>query len=204
MNASLAVFGQFATMPNYRRIRIKGGTYFFTVTLADRRSELLVRRIDLLRRAWATTHRTMPFQTEAVVILPDHIHAVWTLPPGDDAFSARWARIKAHFSRALSVETHRSRSKVRKREKGIWQRRFWEHAIRDEDDLARCKRYCWFNPVKHGFVSASTDWPFSSIHRDMRRGAVDLEWIGAQKTAPGKAGFSPPSRHGGLKPTLPA
>ena len=168
-------------MSNYRRIRIAGGTYFFTVTLADRNSDLLVRRIDLLRRAWATTHRTLPFRTEAVVVLPDHIHAVWTLPPGDDAFSARWARIKAHFSRALSVEMRRSCSEERKREKGIWQRRFWEHAIRDEEDLMRCKRYCWFNPVKHGLVATPTDWPLSSIHRDVRRGEIDPEWIGGDQ-----------------------
>ena len=182
VNSSLAEFRQFATMSNYRRTRVKGGTYFFTVTLADRRSELLTERIDLLRRAWAMTHRASPFRTEAVVVLPEHLHAIWTLPPGDDAFSARWARIKAHFSRALNVEARRSRSKERKREKGVWQRRFWEHAIRDEDDLARCKRYCWFNPVKHGHVDAPVDWPHSSIHRDAARGEVDPEWIGGNES----------------------
>ncbi|MEO1611773.1 MAG: transposase [Pseudomonadota bacterium] len=168
-------------MSNYRRIRIKGGTYFFTVTLADRSSQLLTERIDFLRRAWATTHRAKPFQTDAVVVLPDHIHVIWTLPPGDDAYSARWARIKAHFSRALSVDERRTSSKERKREKGIWQRRFWEHAIRDEEDLTRCKRYCWFNPVKHGHVAKPMDWAHSSIHRDVRRGSVDPEWIGGDE-----------------------
>ncbi|MEL7465319.1 MAG: transposase [Pseudomonadota bacterium] len=171
------MFRQFAVMSNYRRIRVEGGTYFFTVTLADRNSDLLVRRIDLLRRAWAATHRDMPFHTNAVVILPDHLHAVWTLPAGDADFSERWRRIKGRFSRMLAADERRSASKREKGEKGVWQRRFWEHVIRDEDDFARCNRYCWYNPVKHELVERPAEWAFSSLHRDVRRGEVDPDWI---------------------------
>ena len=164
-------------MPNYRRLRIEGGTHFFTVTLADRRSDLLVRRIDLLRAAWCETLLAQPFAVDTVVVLPDHLHAIWTLPSGDDDFSGRWSRLKAAFSRALPQPQSLSPSLRGKREKGVWQRRFWEHAIRDEQDLIRCRKYCWANPVKHELVSRPTDWPHSSIHRDIRRGLVDEEWI---------------------------
>ncbi|MGB0507891.1 MAG: REP-associated tyrosine transposase, partial [Pikeienuella sp.] len=147
-------------MSNYRRLRIQGGTYFFTVTLADRRSELLTQQIDIFRSAWAATHCELPFYVEAAVILPDHLHTIWTLPDGDADFSERWRRLKGRFSRSFPADERRSWSKRNKGEMGLWQRRFWEHAIRDEEELAQCKRYCWYNPVKHGLVDAPVNWQY--------------------------------------------
>lgn len=160
-------------MANYRRMFISGGTYFFTVCLADRSDQLLTDRIVELRHAYHRTYQSAPFMCHAMVVLPDHLHAVWTLPPGDQDFSGRWRQFKSRFTRSLGEERPRPRSKTRKRERGLWQRRFWEHAIRDETDFQRHVRYCWMNPVKHGLVERPTDWAFSSIHRDILRGAVD-------------------------------
>ncbi len=163
-------------MTRYRRLRIPGATYFFTVNLARRGDDLLVTHIDDLRRAYAATHCEQPFQTDAIVILPDHLHAVWTLPPGDADFSSRWRKIKARFSRSVGKRRLRGWSKVRKREAGIWPRRFWEHAMRDEADFRAHMAYCWGNPVKHGHVARAVEWPHSSIHRDIRLGHVDPDW----------------------------
>lgn len=155
-------------MPNYRRPKATGATIFFTVCLADRTSDLLVREVGLLRRAVAKTMRDWPFQVRAWVVLPDHLHCVWTMPGGDGDFSARWRLIKARFSRELPAGRRRS-SHGRRRERGIWQRRFWEHHVRTDEDLAACVHYCWYNPVKHGLVEEPHDWPYSSIHRDIPR-----------------------------------
>jgi REP element-mobilizing transposase RayT len=122
-------------MPNYRRVWIPGGTYFFTVALADRRSTLLTTRIAELRTAFHTTRKARPFTTDAIVVLPDHIHAIWTLPSGDADYATRWAHVKATFSRALPASERASASRVRKRERGIWQRRYWARAIVDEKDF---------------------------------------------------------------------
>lgn len=168
-------------MSNYLRARLPGATYFFTVTLANRGSRLLTERIDDLRAAYLATSLNTPIHCNAMVILPDHLHAIWTLPPGDSDFSERWRKIKHRFSRAVgrtAHPTHVSMSKRRKRECGIWQRRFWEHVIRDEADYRMHMAYCWGNPVKHGLVDRAVDWPFSSIHRDIRAGRVDPEWAG--------------------------
>ncbi|SLN14579.1 Transposase IS200 like protein [Roseovarius albus] len=164
-------------MPNYRRLRHQGAAYFFTVTLANRNATLLVDQIADLRTAYAETIATMPVTCDAMVVLPDHLHAVWTLPRGDSDFSERWRKIKFRFSRRVGRRFPRSDSKHKKRECGIWQRRFWEHVIRDEEDFNRHVEYCWGNPVKHGMVTRAVDWPYSSIHRDIRRGAVDPEWM---------------------------
>ena len=163
-------------MTQYRRLRIPGATYFFTLALAQRGDDHLLRHIDALRSAYAATRCEHPFQTDAIVILPDHLHAVWTLPPGDAHFSERWRKIKARFSHDVGKAQPRSRSKVRKREVGLWQRRFWEHCIRDEADYQAHVAYCWSNPVKHGYVNRAVDWPHSSIHRDVRLGRVEPEW----------------------------
>lgn len=163
-------------MPSYRRHRVTGGTYLFTVTLADRRSALLVERIDDLRRAWAATIRDHPLRCDAMVILPDHLHAVWTLPPGDSDYSERWRKIKHRFSRYVGARSPHAPSKRAKRETGIWQRRFWEHTIRDAEDHATHVAYCWSNPVKHGLVARAVDWPYSSLQRDIRRGVVEPGW----------------------------
>lgn len=164
-------------MPQYLRNRIAGGTYFFTLALADRQASTLVDEIERLRRSYGDVAKLLPFTTIAICVLPDHLHAIWELPPGDDDFSARWLRIKKEFSRGLPA-ARRSESKVRKREKGIWQRRFWEHRIRDEDDLQRHVDYIHFNPVKHGLVARVIDWPYSSFHRYVRDGILIADWGG--------------------------
>ena len=169
-------------MPNYRRARVRGATFFFTVVLAERGSSLLTERIEDLRRAYVATTATMPVHCDAMVVLPDHMHAVWTLPQGDGSYSERWRKIKFRFSRAVGCRFPRSASKIAKRETGIWQRRFWEHTIRNEEDYRRHVEYCWGNPVKHGLVRQASDWPFSSIHREIRLGRVAAEWCGQTET----------------------
>jgi putative transposase len=173
-------------MPNYRRVWIPGGTYFFTVAIADRTSGLLTARIDDLRGAFRRTHRARPFVLDAIVVLPDHIHAVWTLPPDDADYATRWAHIKAEFSRALPACEHTSASRTRKGERGIWQRRYWARAIVDERDLAAHIDYVHINPVKHGYVARAADWRLSSFHRFVRDGRLDEDWAAPQD----RAGFS--------------
>src|SRR5262245_6499249 len=124
-------------MSRYRRAKVEGGLFFFTVTLADRSIDLLVRHIDRLRRMYASVQERHPFETIAVCVLPDHLHAIWSLPEGDTDFARRWSLIKSGFSRGLDVEVKPSASKLARRERGLWQRRYWEHAIRDDADLAR-------------------------------------------------------------------
>jgi putative transposase len=165
-------------MSRYLRPRVKGATVFFTVALADRRAGLLVDHVAALRAAVRQTRAGRPFRIDAWVVLPDHLHAVWTLPAGDADYSARWKEIKTLFTKSVGRTGARSASKIAKGEAGIWQRRFWDHHIRDEDDLAMHLRYCWWNPVRHGLVSRAVDWPYSSIHRDIRLGQADPEWTG--------------------------
>jgi putative transposase len=162
-------------MPQYRRAKIEGNAFFFTVVLADRSSTLLVDEVDRLRQAYRTVQEKRPFETIAICVLPDHLHAIWVLPDTD--FSLRWNLIKSGFSRGLASKP-RSPSKIRKREKGIWQRRYWEHAIRDEADLDRHIDYIHFNPVKHGHVTQVVDWPHSSFHRYVERGLLVSDWGG--------------------------
>jgi putative transposase len=156
-------------MTNYRRLRVPGGTYFFTVCLEDRASTALTDHIDQLRFAYAKTVSELPVTCEAMVVLPDHLHAIWTLPEGDTDFSERWRRIKARFSHGLRATVPRCRSKIEKRERGVWQRRFWEHAVRGESNLQSAINYCWQNPVRHGLVSEPGDWPFSSFKRMLKQ-----------------------------------
>jgi len=117
-----------------------------------------------------------PFTIEAAVVLPDHLHCLWTLPAGDDDFSTRWRQIKAGFSRALPRGEPRSLSRQRQGERGVWQRRFWEHRVRDERDFEQHADYIHFNPVKHGLVERPVDWPYSSLHRWVRSGALPRDW----------------------------
>uniref|UniRef100_UPI000641D72A REP-associated tyrosine transposase n=2 Tax=Rhodopseudomonas TaxID=1073 RepID=UPI000641D72A len=140
-------------MPNYRRAFVPGGCWFFTVTLLERRNTLLVDHIAILRDAVARTRERFPFEIDAVVVLPDHLHAVWTLPHGDADFSTRWRLIKTRFAKELPKAERLSAVRARRGERGIWQRRFWEHLIRDEADYVRHVEYCMINPVKHGLVS---------------------------------------------------
>ena len=152
-------------MSRYRRLYVPGGTYFFTVTLADRTATTLVDEIGLLRAVYASVTKEHPITCNAMVVLPDHIHAVWTLPAGDADFSIRWKKIKGRFSQRCKAKGTPSRSKAARAEKGIWQRRFWEHAVRDEADYQAHVEYCWCNPVKHGLVAAPEEWPYSSFRR---------------------------------------
>jgi putative transposase len=177
-----------SVMSTYRRARIEGGVFFFTVTLADRSSDLLVREIDRLRRAYREAGTKQPFETEAICILPDHLHALWSLPAGDSDFASRWMRIKANFSRGLPAEDTRSASKVAKREKGIWQRRYWEHTIRNDADFERHVDYIHYNPIKHGLVSRVADWPYSSFHRYVERVILPADWGGDALDTTGQFG----------------
>lgn len=161
-------------MSLYRRPRIPGASIAFTVALSNRGDDLLLREITRLRMAVAATLHNRPFRIDAWVVLPDHLHAVWTLPEGDSSYALRWAAIKAAFSSGLSA-TNRRDSHRRRREKGIWQRRFWEHHLRGEDDWQAAVNDCWHNPVKHGLVCHPADWPYSSWHRDM---APQGDWHG--------------------------
>jgi putative transposase len=161
---------------NYRRYRVPGGTYFFTANLLDRSQDLLVRHIDLLREAVRKTRRDRPFHIDAWVVLPNHLHCVWTLPPGDNDFSNRWKGIKIRFVQSLPPTEQRSHIRIAKGERGIWQRRFWEHAIRDEEDYGRHVDYVHWNPVKHGLVNCVADWPYSTFHRYVRTGVLPVEW----------------------------
>jgi len=165
-------------MARYRRAHLKGGSFFFTVTLADRSDDLLVRHIDLLRNAYRNAQQQKPFETIAICVLPDHIHALWSLPDGDLDFSSRWSSIKSSFSRHFPSAPTRSASKIRKREKGIWQRRYWEHAIRDDRDLEHHIDYIHYNPVKHSLVQQVADWPHSSFHKFVKDGSVSADWGG--------------------------
>ncbi len=165
-------------MPNYRRVFVPGGTYFLTVALADRQSDLLLREIDRLRCVVAETRAEHRFGVDAIVILPDHLHAVWTMAPGKADFPLIWNKIKGRFSRRLALTARRSASKRVKRERGVWQRRYWEHAIRDETDFLRHVEYCWANPVRHGLVRRVADWPLSSFHRAVADGVVPIDWAG--------------------------
>jgi putative transposase len=153
-------------MPDYRRAKAESAT--------------LVEEIERLRAAYRLAQSRRPFETVAICILPDHLHAIWALPDGDNDFSTRWALIKSGFSRGIEARP-RSPSKIVKREKGIWQRRYWEHAIRNEDDLERHIDYIHFNPVKHGHVSRVADWPHSSFHRYVEQGLLKLDWGGDMK-----------------------
>jgi len=165
-------------MANYIRMRRPVGTYFFTVNVAQPGSWALVDQIDALRAAVWQTQRERPFYIDAMVVLPDHLHAVWTLPKGDADYSTQWRLIKSRFAHGVGSDPARSASKRRKAELGIWQRRFWEHTIRDRSDYRAHVAYCWINPVKHGFVERAVDWPHSSIHRDIKRGLVGSEYVG--------------------------
>jgi putative transposase len=163
-------------MTNYRRAYREGATYFFTVNLADRRTTLLTDHINDLRDAVRYTLQRHPFAIDAMTVLPDHLHAVWTLPPNDSDHSLRWRLIKGFFSRRIPRNEHRRPSRIAKGERGIWQRRFWEHLIRDEADLCKHVDYTHFNPVKHGHVSRVTDWPHSTFHREVREGRLTPDW----------------------------
>jgi len=168
-------------MPDYRRWYVPGGSYFFTVVTASRRPILaddLGRRC--LHEAIAETRVEKPFELFAIVLLPDHLHSVWNLPPGDDDFSSRWADVKAAFTKKYlaggGTEAPISASRRKKGERGVWQRRFWEHVIRDADELKRCVDYVHINPLKHGLVTQVRDWRWSTFHRFVEQGEYSENW----------------------------
>jgi len=162
----------------YRRARVQGATYFFTVNLADRSSDALVRNIGALRQSMAAVKAAHPFSLVAMVVLPDHLHAIWRLPKNDADYSVRWSLLKAGFSRQLEKTESIAPSRAFKRERGLWQRRFWEHQIRDEDDLARHVDYIHFNPVKHGWSDSPVTWAHTTLHGYIARGWLPENWGG--------------------------
>ena len=167
-------------MPNYRRNFHPGGTYFFTVNLSRQdHTDLLTRHIDLFRESVRKVRRKHPFDIHAWVVLPDHLHCVIKLPEDDPDFPRRWRLIKAGFSRSLPKDGLQSSESKRKGERGIWQRRFWEHLIRDERDYRAHMDYVHINPVKHGLVPQVIDWPYSTFHRLVEKGVYPRDWAGS-------------------------
>ena len=175
-------------MTDYRRNFIAGGSFFFTVNLAERRLALLTEYIDELRAAFRKTRLHHPFTIDAMVVLPDHLHAVWTMPESDADFAMRWQLIKSTFSRNIPSGERISESRAAKGERGIWQRRYWEHTIRDENDFVRHIDYIHINPVKHGLVVRVGDWPYSSFHRMVKLGIYPDDWAGDASSHDGDFG----------------
>ena len=178
-------------MVRYRRNLVAGATYFFTATLADRRSTALTDHIDALRSAFRTTRRTQSFSIDAIVVLPDHLHVVMTLPDGDHDFPNRWRLVKRRFTETV-LKKGASVPRRANGEYALWQRRYWEHTIRDDHDFERHVDYIHFNPVKHGLVSRVRDWPYSSFHRYVRGGLLPLDWAGDVRDGPSSFGERSP------------
>jgi putative transposase len=177
---------------HYKRVQIPGATYFFTVNLANRAIRLIMDFIYILRQSIQQTKQHYPFSIDAIVILPDHIHTIWTLPKYDSDYSKRWMLIKSSFTCQIPTKEFRRKSRILKRDRGIWQRRFWEHCIRDDEDFIRHIDYIHYpllsflhprhlcihalrNPVKYGYVEKASQWEFSSIHRYIQKGILDKE-----------------------------
>lgn len=180
-------------MPDYRRDHTPGGTWFFTIVTYRRRRLLTHPAVRLaLRGAIEKTRTSHPFTIDAWVLLPDHLHCLWTLPPGDTGFPARWSLIKRRTSQTLAdcpgLLPPPGQSRTRRRESTLWQRRFWEHRIRDEDDLKRHLDYIHWNPVRHGLVGHVGDWPWSTFHCWLKRGMYPEDW-GGQHTQPETLNF---------------
>ena len=179
-------------MSEYRRYKQSNGCYFFTV-VTDKRNHILVSEDSrqYLRDAFQTIRKKYPFKIDGVVLLPNHIHTIWSLPEDDSNFSLRWNLIKNRFTKlylnsrrvgSKHCDPHRnatnslSHSRIKKREQGIWQRRFWEHLIRNEDDFIKHLDYIHYNPVKHGYVQNPLDWKWTSFHRYVKLGWYEMNW----------------------------
>ncbi len=156
-------------MDTCRRNFTSGASYFFTVTLRDRTSSLLVDYVEVLREATRSVKNERPFDIDAIVIMPEHLHAIWTLPPNDADYSIRWREIKTRFARRIPYHQY---------EGGVWQARFWEHILRDQSEMENHIDYIHYNPVKHGYVDNVADWPYSSFHRYVRQGNYSFDWAG--------------------------
>jgi len=166
---------------DYRRVWYPGGTYFFTVNLLQRKAnDLLVRHIDELRTVVKGVKARHPFKIHAWVVLPEHMHCVIELPPDDADYATRLMLIKMRFSKALPQTERRSAVRISRRERGIWQRRYWEHLIRDEADYRAHLDYIHYNPVKHGLVKTVKDWPYSTFHHWVKQGVYSLAWGGCE------------------------
>ena len=158
-------------MSNYRRAKIAGGTFFFTVVTHDRTPYFADESaIQILRAAFAKVKTARPFEIEAIVVMPDHLHCIWRLPTGDDDYSGRWREIKKIASRQLDPVTNL------RNKRPVWQRRFWEHAIRDQEDCRRHMDYVHYNPVKHGLARRPIDWPWSSFKKAVAKGWYEPAW----------------------------
>ena len=163
----------------YRRANIEGGTYFFTV-VTFKREKFLTQpdNVSLLREAFKVVMKKHPFIIDAFILLPDHLHCIWSLPENDNDFSNRWRLIKSYFSRNCNKKYKQKPSEVRKRKKeqAIWQRRFWEHLIRDDDDYKTHVEYIHYNPVKHNLAAAPIYWEYSSFHKYVQKGVYSKDW----------------------------
>ena len=167
---------------DYRRVWQQGGTYFFTVNLLKRKgNDLLVRHIEDLREVVKAVKARHPFKLHGWVVLPEHLHCVIELPPDDADYATRLMLIKMGFSKSLPKTERRSEVRVRRRERGIWQRRYWKHLIRNEADYRAHMDYIHYNPVKHGWVTQVKDWPYSTFHHWVRQGVYALDWGGGER-----------------------
>jgi putative transposase len=163
----------------YRRAYVPGGSYFFTVVTEQRRRLFAdVSNVMLLRQAIRTVMRNRPFTIDAIVVLPDHIHCIWSLPPGDADFATRWRLIKTWFTKHLLLREHirPNTARIHKCRQAVWQHRYWEHLLRDEADYQCHVDYIHYNPVKHGYVSKPVEWPFSSLKRYVKQGVLPADW----------------------------
>jgi REP-associated tyrosine transposase len=163
----------------YRRAFVHGGSFFFTLVMQGRRPVFTsAESVDVLRVAFRSVRSTRPFELDAMVVLPDHLHCIWTLPKGDADFATRWRLVKTWFTRhcdpALRIVPDRARAA--RNEQALWQHRYWEHMLRDEIDFARHVEYIHFNPVKHGLVASAMDWPYSSFRRYVEAGVYPSDW----------------------------
>ncbi len=168
-------------MGDYRRNYVPGGTYFFTV-VAHRRKQILISALSrrCLREAITRVQEERPFTLFAIALLPEHLHCVWILPPGEADYSTRWSFIKSVFTKAYlrggGKETMPTNEQRNQNSRGVWQPRFWEHTCRDHDDLKRCVDYLHWNPVKHQLVRRASDYPWSSFHKFVQMGEYSPDW----------------------------
>ncbi len=168
----------------YRRAFVPGGTFFFTLVTADRKTLFADdKNVEILRKALRQVRSKRPFVLDAAVILPDHLHCIWTLPPGDADFATRWRLIKTWFAKHRDVDgasgyAALTRPTGSQSEHTVWQHRYWEHVLRDETDYRRHLEYIHFNPVKHGYIKAPIDWPYSSFRRYVNAGIYPPDWGG--------------------------
>lgn len=168
----------------YRRFYRQGSLYFFTVVTYQRRPILTNPDVmPVLKTAFKTVRQKYPFKIEALVILPDHLHTIWQMPENDADFSTRWNQIKRYVSHHCRHYDNlaKTANEIKKRQSSIWQQRFWEHCIRDDEDFANCMDYIHFNPVKHGYAKAAKDWPFSTFHKYVKQGIYPEDWGGVSQ-----------------------